>query len=436
MRFAYRHYMVIVLMTILGFSYVDRLVFGVVQQSIKEDLGLTDTQLGVLSGVGFTLFFALVGVPIARWADKGNRITIVTLTTAVWSVCVALCAFATGFVHLFLIRIGIAAGEAGCQPPASSLIPDYFSRAERPRAVARYMLGGSLGTMVGYFAGGWLNQLYGWRTTFILIGLPGLALAALASLTLREPRLQKAASISPDAQPSRDVPGFKEVVITLARNATFRNLLLAFLVWYFCGWALLQWIPTFFIRSHGMATGELGTWLATVWGVCGLVSVWLGGEWGSRTAARNERLQLAVAAVLFAITGGLYACVFLTSTRSLALSMLALAAITGGLCAGPLHATLQTLVAPRMRATASALVTLLPSLVGAGFGPMAAGMISDGFHAWLADESLRYALLIMCPGFCWAGWHLWRASRTIFADLVTIREDGESAASGVTVSVR
>src|SRR4029077_107700 len=141
------------------------------------------TQLGLLSGIAFALFYSVMGIPIARWADRGNRITIITLTTALWSAAVALCGMAGNFSQLLLIRVGVGVGEAGCVPPAHSLISDYFTRAERPRAASRYMLGVPFGLGFGYFAAGWLNELYGWRLTFLILSFPGLLLAVLAKFT-------------------------------------------------------------------------------------------------------------------------------------------------------------------------------------------------------------------------------------------------------------
>src|SRR5688500_12783235 len=184
-QYRQRNYLLALLTTILAFNYIDRLALGLLLEDIKADLALTDTQLGFLTGIAFALFYAVMGIPIARWADRGNRVTIISLTTALWSVAVALCGAAGSFVQLLVIRAGVAVGEAGCHPPALSLIADYFTRAERPRAVARYMLGWPLALLIGYFAAGWLNEFWGWRATFVILGLPGLVLAALARFTLK-----------------------------------------------------------------------------------------------------------------------------------------------------------------------------------------------------------------------------------------------------------
>jgi len=167
---------------------MDSWSLGVALQSIKTDLHLSDTQLGLLSGLAFAFLYAVMGIPIARWADSGNRIAIISLTIALWSAAMALCALAKTFVQLLLIRVGLAIGEAGCIPPAHSLIADHFTRAERPKAVSLYMLGVPLSAVLGYFLSGWLNELYGWRVMYMLLGLPGLGLSAVAWLTLKEPR--------------------------------------------------------------------------------------------------------------------------------------------------------------------------------------------------------------------------------------------------------
>ncbi len=150
---SHKHYVLGILLVVMAFNFVDRLALAVVMEDIKVELALSDTQLGLLTGIAFALFYSVMGIPIARWADRGNRVTIISLTTALWSVAVMLCGLIGNFVQFMLIRIGIAVGEAGCIPPAHSLIADYFTRAERPRAVAIYMMGAPLSAVFGYFPG-------------------------------------------------------------------------------------------------------------------------------------------------------------------------------------------------------------------------------------------------------------------------------------------
>lgn len=426
----YRNYLLTLLLVILAFNYVDRLALGLLMQHIKIDLDLTDTQLGLMSGIAFTLFYAVMGVPLARWADRGNRRTIITVTTAIWSVAVALCGMAASFMQLLLIRIGVAVGEAGCIPPAHSLISQYFDRAERPRAIARYMMGNPLSLLIGYFLAGWLNEIYGWRMTFVLLSLPGLGLALLAWLTLREPRVEDgklSAAAAPPPYPHPQSlpptppppPSIREVFVTLWRNATFRQLLLGFSVAYFFGTGIGKWQPAFFVRSFGLESGPLGTWFAAC-GLVGVVGMYLGGELASRYAARNERLQLQAIVFAFAASAAISAAIYLSTHYYMGFAFLALSFVVYNMTSGALFATIQSLVPSHMRAMAIAIVYFFANLIGLGLGPLASGALSDLLRPTFGEDSLRYALLIMCPGYLWAAVHVWRASRTVARDLAAV----------------
>jgi MFS transporter, Spinster family, sphingosine-1-phosphate transporter len=432
----YKNYLLIVLLVIAALNFVDRMALGLLLQDIKLDFDLSDTQLGFLSGIAFALFYSAMGIPIARWADRGDRVAIIAITTALWSAAVALCGVAGNFAQLLLIRVGVAVGEAGCIPPAHSLIAHYFARAERPRAVAIYMLGWPLALAMGYFLAGWVNERYGWRVTFMVLGLPGLGLAALAWLTLREPRRGKRAaypssrfatvSISSHSNAvalASEHPSLKEVCLTLWSNRTFRHLLLCFAVAYFFGYGIGQWQPAFFIRSYGIQTAELGAWFAVIWGGGGLLGTYLGGELASRRAANNERLQLKAMAAVYCGFGVVSACIYLSPNQYVAFALMGLAAVGITTVGGPLFATIQTLVPDRMRAMSIALVYLFANLIGMGLGPLATGMLSDAIRPWAGDDSLRYALLVLSPGYLWCGWHLWRGSKTVSSDLEAVQFD-------------
>lgn len=405
----YRNYVLTLLTAIMVFNYVDRLAMGLMLQDIKLELSLSDTQLGLLTGIAFAVFYSAMGIPIARWADRGNRVTIISLTVALWSAVVALCGLAKSFTQLLLLRIGVAIGEAGCHPPAFSLLADYFSREERPRAVARYMLGWPLALLIGFFAAGWLNESYGWRHTFLILGLPGIGLALLAALTIKEPRRREIASLS-------DAPRLREVLGTLWASPAYRHLLICFSLSYFFGNGILQWQPAFFVRSFGLDTGEIGTWFAVIYGVGGLLGTYAGGEVAARFAANDERLQLAVLALLYGVFVVLTAGVYLAPSLGMALCVLAVSSIGHATVNGPMFAATQTLVPPRMRAMSIAIILFSSNLIGLGLGPLAVGALSDALRPSLGDESLRYALLAMSPGYLWCAWHLWRASRALTRD--------------------
>lgn len=421
----YKHYLLGVLALVLTSNCVDRVAMGLVLQSIKTDLALTDTQLGLLTGIAFAIFYSVMGIPIARWADRGNRITIIAVTTALWSAAVAFCGLAVSFVQLLLIRIAVAVGEAGCNPPAHSLIADHFTRAERPRAVAIFMLGAPFATIIGYFGAGWINELYGWRTTFVVLGLPGVALAALAFLTLREPRLDACTPyVAGEAQPQSSL---SDVWRILWGKPSFRHLLLFYALSSFFTTGIGQWKPSFFIRSFGLQTGELGTWFAVIYGLSGFIGTYLGGSWASRNAAGNEGLQLKAIAATYCVLAVLSACTYLAFDVHIAFALVAIVMVASGIVVGPLFATVHALVPQNMRAVAIAIMFLFSNLVGMGLGPLAAGALSDAFHPWAGDDSLRYALLAMSPGYLWCALHIWHASTTISKELTAVEYEGDKA---------
>lgn len=436
-KLEYKHYALVLLMIIYAANYVDRQALGLLAQDIKVDLDLSDTQLGLLTGIAFAVFYAVMGIPMARWADRGNRVTIIALTTGLWTLAVAACSFAANFVQLLLIRVGVAVGEAGAMPPANSLIPEYFSRVERPRAVAFYLLGNPISVVVGYFGAGWISELYGWRAAFLAMALPGLILAPLAWFTLREPRARKLHAAAVGAQRAAvnsAAPSLLEVFRTLWALKSFRHLLFGFSIVYFFGMGIIQWQPAFFIRSHGVSTGELGTWFALIWGAGGIAGTYLGGELATRMAPNDEARQLKGLGIMLSAYGLVSVCIYLVPSKELALAILAIAAFGNNMNAGPLFAVIQTLVAERMRAQAFAIIFFFANLIGYGFGPLLTGVMSDALRAGFGEESLRYALIAISPGYCWASWHLWQASKSVAGDIDAMHAPCDDADSAARVS--
>jgi MFS family permease len=419
---------------VLAFNYTDGQVLALVLQNIKTDLHLSDSQLGFLSGLAFAIFYASMGIPIARLADRGNRVAIISITTAIWSLFVMACGAATSFLQLFLVRIGVAVGEAGCIPPAQSLLSDFFPRDERTRAFAIYTLGSPLSVILGSFAAGWINQYYGWRATFVILGSPGIPLAILAWVMLREPR--RAAATGPHAaastqllpadgsaivaQPaaavSAEQQSLKNVVRALAKSVTFIQLLIANTLLYFFVYAAVQWQPSFFIRTHRMTTGEIGTWELVSWALMGTLGTYGAGLLVHRFLARNEKRQLQMMSLSVIVFGALNVLIYLVANRYVALGLLVLAAPFYTGIFGPLFALNQSVVPESMRATAVALLLFFANLIGMGVGGFVTGLISDALVPTYGTDSLRYALLVLTPGFFWCATHFWLASRTVAAD--------------------
>lgn len=417
---AYKRYVLMALTTVYMMTYLDRYLVALLLQPIKEDLLLSDTQLGFLTGIAFALFYATLGIPIARWADRGNRVTIMSIAIGMWGGMVMLCGLVTNFVQLMLVRIGAAVGEAGCMPPSYSLIGDYFQGRKHTRAMSIYMMGGPLNVLVSFAVAGWLNELYGWRVAFLLVGLPALLVAAAVRLTISEPRLRsdRAAAAAPA------MPPLKVVFHTLWQQRSFRHLIMALVLYFGAGIGVSTWYAAFLTRSHGMGSGEMGMWLGLTIGLGGAAGSVLGGLMADRYMADNERARMRAAAVAMALLVPLYAVFLFVPHRYLALAMLAPIAIVTSTIYAPAFALMQRLVVSEMRATALAVTLLMANLIGMGFGPQAVGILSDLFAPTLGTDALRAAMFIVSFMALGSAYYFWTVGRTVREDLSAMAADG------------
>lgn len=420
----YPVYLIALLATILALNNLDGTALGLALPGIKSTLHLTDTELGVLTGIAFSLFYSTVGIPLGRWADRGDRVAILALTTALWGVMVMLVGAARSFAQLLAVRVGVAIGEAGCVPAAYSLIGDYFSREERPRAIANFLLGACVSSIVGYLAAGWLSFHYGWRAMFVCLGAPSVAVAPLAWWTLSEPRRGGQGSVHGSVGSAR-TPRMREVIQVLWKTRTFRYLLATCCVNAIFGSGFAVWQASFFVRSYGLRTEQLGMYFALIYGVGGIIGTYSGGYLASRHAPNNERLQLRVLAFLNAGFAVVSALIYLSTKSSVSMALLGLSVVGVAFENGPVYAALQAVIPERTRAISVSVIYLLANLLGVGMGPLLVGALSDTLRSVLGAESLRYALLAMCPGFIAGGWLLWEAARGISADAERIAADGE-----------
>jgi len=318
---------------------------------------------------------------------------------------------ASNFVHLLLVRAGVAVGEAGTVPAAQSLLADYFDRIERPRAMSIYMTFYTISMIFGYLIGGWLVESVGWRITFLIIGIPNILTAFLVKYTLKEPRLQKPNAILVVS------PTFTETLKALWCQRSFRHIFIAFCVSYFFSLGVSQWQAVFFIRSYSMPISEVGAWLALAWGVFGTLGNYLGGYCASRYAASQEKLQMRAVSIVFVITVVVNLMIYLSPSKYLALMFISFSAFLTTLVGGPVFATIQTLVAVRMRSVSVALIFMFANLIGFGLGPLFLGVLSDFMNPIFGQESLRYALAVFCPGSLWVAVHYWKAADTVESDI-------------------
>ena len=406
------------------FNYMDRMVISVVLPLIKADLDLSDTQLGVLTGIAFAVFYATFGIPIARWADRGTRRTIVSLAIAVWSAMTVLCGMAQNFFHLMLARFGVGIGEAGCVPPSHSMISDYFPTERRATALGIHTAGATLGIVAGLVLGGYIAETWGWRWAFFMLGAPGLLLAILTRLTLREPTRGAHEEVAVGAPQ----PPLGEVLRYFARRRSYVHLVIVFAMGSFAAFGIQMWLPSFYVRSFGMSTAEVGFYFGIAFGLGSAIGTLGGGyvaDFMGKGDMRRPLLILGVGAS--AMTLPLSLGVLLAPWAALALTFNLVSSTIGGLANGPLFAAIQSVVDNRMRAMAVAILMFSSSMIGVGLGPLFAGMLSDVLAPRFGDDSLRYSLIILSCLGVYPIVHLWLAVRALPRDAETTAREARQA---------
>lgn len=410
----YEHYILVVLVVTYSINFMDRQILNILLPLIKAEILLTDTQLGLLSGIAFALFYSTLGLPIARWADRANRVKIISLAIGLWSIMTALSGTVTSFFQLFIARIGVGVGEAGCTPPAHSLISDYFPKERRSTAMSIYSLGIPIGSVMGLILGGWIGQLYGWRTAFMAVGIPGIILALLVRFTVKEPERGKVDGIE---SPEEDFPGLMAAVKMLWVMPSFRQVTFASSLLAFAGFAGATWIPSFLYRSHGMDIGEIGTWLASITLVGGVSGSLLGGVLGDNLGKRNVRWYVWIPAIAMIIGIPFTVLGLLATTKLVVVLAFTVTTMVSTIYLGPVFSLIQRMVGLRMRALASATFLFFTNLIGMGGGPLAVGLISDFAQKYYGGESLRYSLLFGVVINAWSALHYWLASKSLVYDL-------------------
>lgn len=402
------------LTVVYTFNFVDRQILAILLPAIKADFGLSDTVLGFLAGSAFALFYATLGVPIALLADRWNRRNLIAVALAIWSGMTALAGVAANVTQLALARIGVGIGEAGCSPPAHSMIADLYGPKERATAMGIFTLGISAGIMLAYLSGGWVAEHVGWRAAFFLVGVPGLVLALLVRFTIDEPRR----GLSDGRTDHADRPGIRHVAAFLLQRRSFIHLSLGSALASFNGYAVISWFPTFLQRSYGMDLAAIGLWLGLILGIAGGIGFAGGGWFADRLGRRGARRSLL--GIAWAMLAGclFQVLVYLAPDPGLALSLFVLPVMLSQVYLPATFAQVQGLVPLRMRAAAAALLLFIINIIGLGLGPLLAGKLSDALTPALGPESLRYSLLIVGIVIVpWSAWHFVLAGRRIEGDL-------------------
>ncbi len=422
----YRWYVAWLLFAVYMLNFVDRQILIILMEPIRLEFGFSDSQLGLLGGLAFALLYSTLGIPIARLADRINRVKIISFSIFLWSLATALTGAARSFGQLLAARVLVGIGEAGCSPPAYSLLADYFDKTRRTTAVSIYSMGIYAGVFLGYLAGAFVAQHFGWRAAFWVVGLPGILLAVVVRLTLREPPR----GFSDGGASAAPQPPLGQVLEHIIRKRCFVHLSLAASLHAFVSYGVNGFHPSFLIRTHGYSVAEVGVILSIVSAVSGIGGTWLGGYLADRLSRKRQevRWQLWVpgAATLLNVPVALLA--YTLPDRDMAVAMLFLSMLFGVMYLGPTFATTQRLVGARERALGSAVLLLVINLIGLGLGPYLVGALSDALNHWyLASgvdvdtakaQGLRIALAIMVCVNAWSFAHYLLAARHLERDSV------------------
>jgi MFS family permease len=412
--------MLFALLIVYILNFLDRQIVNILAEPIKGELGLSDTQLGLLAGPAFAVFYAVLGIPIARYADnaKTNRVWLISICLTIWSAMTAICGVAQNFVQLALARIGVGVGEAGCTPAAHSLIADSVPPEKRSSAIAFFGLGIPIGGLLGLIIGGVVNDQYGWRIALMLVGTPGILLAFVLPLLIRDPRrCADSAHFNAAESPVKAKLSIKDAVREVFASKAYLYVFIAASFTAFLSYGKGLWTISFFIRSHGLSTTEAGLAMAVALGISGIIGTWLGGKMADVFGKRDKRHILTLPAVGMAIAAPILFAGYWAEDWRVAVALLILPTILNSAYYGPAYGCVQGLVRPEARAIAASLVVFGQNLIGLGMGPLLFGMLSDWLQPMAGDESVRWVLY----GAAWLGlipaFFFWRASLRLNAEL-------------------
>ena len=370
---AYLGWLLGLLVAIYASSFLDRVIISTVGPAVISELRLSDTQFGLLSGPAFAIFYVAFGIPIARAAERSSRINIISICIALWSIMTALCGVTTAFWQLAIFRMGVGVGEGGCSPAAHSLLSDHYRSSKRATALGVYSAGVPFGIMLGAIVGGWIADAFNWRMAFIVLGLPGLVLALLAKLTLREPGRGHAEGLTPPA----DAPSLGAVFKRLATNRTVVLLVLGMVCANFAGSSMASFTQTYLVRAFHLTMATVGLLYGVVVGTVGVFGMIMGGLIADNAGKKDIRWYAWAPALGCSVAFPIYLLAFSQHTAIASVSFIFIGYLMMSFYFAPTFAVVQNLVEPRMRASASALLFLAINTMGQGVGPVFMGFISD-----------------------------------------------------------
>jgi predicted MFS family arabinose efflux permease len=433
-RVFYRHYVLALLTGVYAVNVIDRFVVSIVTEQLKMVFSVSDAWIGILSGVGFALVYAILGIPIAYVADRKNRRNIVAGSLALFSAATLACGVAARFSQLLVARLIVGIGEAGTSPPSHSLISDLYGPKNRAMALGIFSMGPNIGMLTAFVFGGWITGLFGWRATFLTAGVPGILLTLLLVFTVKEP-IRGLHDLG--YSQSAIAPAVSEVFRFLARRRSFVHLTLASALWSFVGYGTTQWAAPFLIRAHGLDVKAVGTIVGLSLGIGGGAGALLGGLLGSHFGGRHPRYYMFAPMIASLVAVPFSLGFFLIDSTPLAIAFFAIPSMTTTFFFANCLAAMQSLVPVRMRATTSAIYLSVVTIVGLAFGPTTVGLLSDFYRrAWIdsssiapeaaqhyaAAQGLRWALVSCSVVALWSAFHFYAASRALTKDLGRVYE--------------
>jgi MFS family permease len=408
----------VILTAISTVGFIDRIVMNVLAVPIKAEFRLSDTQVGLLTGLSFSILNASLGIVVARYAERGRRMSLVALGTLLWSLATAACGLVTSFVQLLFARIGVGVGEAVGLPAAQSVVADYFPPERRASAMSVLLLAPPVGAFIGSAGGGWVAQEWGWHAAFYLASLPGLVLAALAWWLVAEPPRGRH-----DAEASAAVPSIGEVLQRLLGLKSARQLLLGSTLASMTGFGLNAFLIFVFVRKFGLPLAQAALWSGLIGSLPGAIAVIGGGRIADRFGARNPAAYAAVPGIALIVGGAIYMVGITRDDFPTLLALLFVGALFQYAYLGVTFGVFANLLHSRMRATGTALLNLVYGLVGQGLGTLLVGVLSDRLSPRYGPaDGLVYAMLATTLIYFWAAAHYLLAGRHLAADLAAVRE--------------
>jgi predicted MFS family arabinose efflux permease len=396
------------LMLAFTLSICDRMILSILFPDIQAEFGLSDTQVGLLGGMTFALFYATMGLPIARLSDQYSRKIIIITSLVIFSLLTVFSGLAAGFISLLLFRIGVGIGEAGVNPASHSIIADYFPPQRRGFAMAILMLGGSFGMMLGFVGGGFIAEAYGWRIALVSVGVPGVLLAVFMAKLLKEPVRGTFETETPPPPPP-----ILATAAAMWANPAMRHLIAASIIAGMVSYGLTQWLPTFFMRSHDLSQSETGMLIAGVFGILGAIGALVAGKWFDRLSIRGFQYGLWMIAIVPFFSMPFFVLGLLADNLTTAMLLF----IVPGFCAnfflGPTLAMVQTLSPVHVRAVTAAIKMLCLNLIGLGLGPLLVGVLSDVLSPSYGEQALAVALAYFTLLGLWGSLHFWLCGRAI-----------------------